>query len=90
MNTLTKPDAQNSASEQTRSVLDVIDLTIRYGTKPAIQKVSLSIPQHRITAIIGPSGCGKSTLLRAFNRMNDFIPNVGMEGRILYMGSDVY
>ena len=90
MNTLTKPNAQNSASEQTRSVLDVIDLTIRYGTKPAIQKVSLSIPQHRITAIIGPSGCGKSTLLRAFNRMNDFIPNVGMEGRILYLGSDIY
>ena len=90
MNTQTTSDAQISSVAQSRSVLDVIDVTIRYGTKPAIQNVSLSIPQHRITAIIGPSGCGKSTLLRAFNRMNDFIPNVGMEGQILYLGSDIY
>ena len=86
MNTPAKPDS----TKKSQPVLDVIDLTIRYGEKPAVHKVSLSIPQHRITAIIGPSGCGKSTLLRAFNRMNDFIPNVNMEGQILYMGSDIY
>ena len=90
MNTQTQPDARISSTEPTRSVLDVIDVTIHYGVKAAIRQVSLSIPQHRITAIIGPSGCGKSTLLRAFNRMNDFIPDVGMEGQILYMGSDIY
>ena len=56
MNTQTQPDARISSTEPTRSVLDVIDVTIRYGVKPAIRQVSLSIPQHRITAIIGPSG----------------------------------
>jgi ABC-type methionine transport system ATPase subunit len=33
-----------------------------------------------ITAFIGPSGCGKSTLLRTFNRMNDLIRGVRVEG----------
>ncbi len=65
-------------------------LTISYGSKPAVADVSFSVPRHRITAIIGPSGCGKSTLLRAFNRMNDFIPDVKMEGRILYLDQDIY
>ncbi len=90
MNAQSQPNFQTTSTERPRSVLDVIDVTICYGDKPAIREVSLSIPQHRITAIIGPSGCGKSTLLRAFNRMNDFIPEVGMEGKILYMGSDLY
>ncbi len=90
MNAQTKPDVSSTSMEHPRSVLEVIDVTIRYGVNPAVRQVSLSIPQHRITAIIGPSGCGKSTLLRAFNRMNDFIPDVAMEGRILYMGSDLY
>jgi phosphate transport system ATP-binding protein len=71
-------------------VLEVRDLTIRYGDKPAIRKVSLVIPERKITAIIGPSGCGKSTLLRQLNRMNDFIPDCNMDGQILYRGIDLY
>lgn len=72
------------------SVLEVRNVTIRYGDTPAIRDISFSIPEHKITAIIGPSGCGKSTLLRAFNRMNDFIPDATMEGQILYLGNDLY
>ncbi len=71
-------------------ILDVRDVTIRYGTKPAIRNVSLEIPERRITAIIGPSGCGKSTLLRQLNRMNDFIPGASMDGEIRYRGIDLY
>ncbi len=71
-------------------VLEVRDLTIRYGEKPAIRNVSLVIPERKITAIIGPSGCGKSTLLRQLNRMNDFIPVANMDGEILYRGVDLY
>jgi phosphate transport system ATP-binding protein len=43
-----------------------------------------------ITSIIGPSGCGKSTLLRVFNRMNDTIENVRIQGQILIDGQPVY
>jgi phosphate transport system ATP-binding protein len=85
------PDASAASSEATEPpVLEVRNLTIRYGTKPAVRDVSLVIPDHKITAIIGPSGCGKSTLLRQLNRMNDFVPSANMDGHILYRGLDLY
>jgi len=71
-------------------VLEARAVSIIYGSKPAVSDVSLTIPEHRITAIIGPSGCGKSTLLRAFNRMNDFIASARLEGGITYRGVDIY
>ena len=43
-----------------------------------------------MTALIGPSGCGKSTYLRLFNRMNDLIDNVRIEGDVLLDGKDIY
>ena len=72
------------------AIFQTSSVTIRYGDSPAISDACLSIPEHKITAIIGPSGCGKSTLLRAFNRMNDFIPEANMEGQILFLGMDLY
>jgi phosphate transport system ATP-binding protein len=66
------------------------NLSIRYGHFTAVSNVSMAIPPRQVTAIIGPSGCGKSTLLRSFNRMNDFTPNLGVSGRVLYRGRDVY
>jgi phosphate transport system ATP-binding protein len=71
-------------------VLQAREVTIRYGEKTALENVNLTIPEHRITAIIGPSGCGKSTFIRAFNRMNDFIPGADLSGQILYRGIDIY
>ncbi|HMB68901.1 MAG TPA: phosphate ABC transporter ATP-binding protein PstB [bacterium] len=72
------------------AVLEARSVTIRYGDNPAVREVSLEIPENRITAIIGPSGCGKSTLLRAFNRMNEFIADVTMDGGIHYRGENLY
>ena len=60
-----------------------------YGQKQALSDVSLSIPQHCVTALIGPSGCGKSTFLRCINRMNDLIDHTRVEGQILLEGSDI-
>ena len=51
--------------------------------RAALTDVSLSIPQHCVTALIGPSGCGKSTFLRCINRMNDLIDGTRVEGQIL-------
>ena len=53
-----------------------------YGTHQALKSVTIAMPANSVTAIIGPSGCGKSTLLRSFNRMNDLILGVRIEGLV--------
>ena len=64
-------------------------LHLYYGETHALKGITLELPEHRISALIGPSGCGKSTYLRCFNRMNDMIEGVRMEGRVLVEGHDV-
>src|SRR5688500_3868302 len=71
-------------------VFDVSDVTVTYGTHPAIRNVSMPIYRNEITALIGPSGCGKSTFIRCFNRMNDLIPSAKVHGKITYHGQDLY
>lgn len=65
-------------------------LNLHYGTFQALKDVSIRIRPRMITAIIGPSGCGKSTLLRCFNRMNELIKGVRIEGHILLDGLDIH
>jgi phosphate transport system ATP-binding protein len=64
-------------------------LSLHYGPARALKEISIQIPEKFVTAFIGPSGCGKSTLLRCFNRMNDLIDNVRIEGRIHIAGHDI-
>ena len=83
----------NSSSLKTDSTaakIDVQDLWFFYGETQALKDISVAIPSNRVTAFIGPSGCGKSTFLRTLNRMNDIIPGVRVQGRILINGQDIY
>ncbi len=83
--------AERSASTFGReAIFDVQDLSVYYGSSPAIAGVTLQIHRNLITAIIGPSGCGKTTFLRSLNRMNDTVPGFRIEGKIRYHGHDVY
>ena len=66
------------------------NLDLFYGTKQALQSVSVDIQANQVTALIGPSGCGKSTFLRSLNRMNDLIPGVRIEGKVMVDGLDIY
>jgi len=66
------------------------DLDVYYGDFQALIKVNLTVKPHQVTALIGPSGCGKSTLLRTFNRMNDLIDGVRIEGQVLINDEDIY
>ena len=55
------------------------------GTKvPAVEDLTLDIPEGEILVLVGPSGCGKSTTLRLINRMIE--PS---SGRIVFDGEDV-
>ncbi|MEE4273829.1 MAG: phosphate ABC transporter ATP-binding protein PstB [Thermoanaerobaculales bacterium] len=70
--------------------LESHDLDFFYGEVHALKKINLKIPQRQVTALIGPSGCGKSTYLRCFNRMNDMIEGIRVEGRVLVESEDIY
>jgi phosphate transport system ATP-binding protein len=76
--------------EKSDAVFDIQKLTASYGKQPAISDVDLEIYRNVITAVIGPSGCGKSTFIRCLNRMNDLVPDVRIDGKILYQGDDLY
>jgi phosphate transport system ATP-binding protein len=78
------------APERRETVFDIDHLSVSYGQALAIKDASIEIYKNAITAIIGPSGCGKSTFLRCLNRMNDLVPNVHIEGNLLYHGIDLY
>lgn len=44
------------------------DITVSYKKKNVLDRVSLSVPEGRITTLIGQNGCGKSTLLKTVSR----------------------
>ncbi|MEZ4631225.1 MAG: phosphate ABC transporter ATP-binding protein PstB [Deinococcales bacterium] len=70
--------------------MDIQDLDLWYGHFQALYHNSVTVAKHQVTALIGASGCGKSTLLRCINRMNDLVPSVRIEGKLLYDGVDLY
>ncbi len=56
----------------------------QFGTKRAVDGISLVVPTGQLVGVIGQSGSGKSTVLRMINRLSD--PS---EGRILFGDTDV-
>ena len=80
---------QLSLADETPCI-DVNNMHLYYGDSKALNGITMQIPKKRITAFIGPSGCGKSTLLRSFNRMNDLVDGVRIEGQVTIDGHDIY
>ena len=72
------------------TALQVRRLSLWYGQFRAVRDVTMDVPAQHVTALIGPSGCGKSTILRCLNRMNELIPDVRVEGQVLFDGMDIY
>ncbi len=85
-----EPPAPDSAPRKEGPCLRTENFNLYYGAKQALKGVDMQIPQKRVTAVIGPSGCGKSTLLRSFNRMNDLIEDVRIDGAIHLYDQNIY
>lgn len=50
-------------------MIEIKDVTKKFGDKAAVNNLNLSLPEGSITMLIGPSGCGKTTTLRMINRL---------------------
>jgi osmoprotectant transport system ATP-binding protein len=62
--------------------LDALTKAFAGSPRPAVDRLTLSIPAGEVCVLIGPSGCGKTTTMRMINRMIE--PDAGtisVEGR---------
>ncbi|OWV74741.1 amino acid ABC transporter ATP-binding protein [Rhizobium sp. R634] len=66
------------------SMIEIRNVTKRYGAATVVDKVSMSVEKGSITVIVGTSGSGKSTLMRMINRL---VPIT--EGEIFVGGQNV-
>ena len=76
-----------STSQPDTPVLEVADLTVRYGQVRAVTRAQLTVQPGSIVTVIGANGAGKSTLLNAI--MGSLPANGSSTGSIRYRQSDV-
>jgi branched-chain amino acid transport system ATP-binding protein len=68
-------------------ILQVSDLSVRYGKVEALHQGRLSVGAGQIVSVIGPNGAGKSTLL---NAIMGALPSTGhAKGVVRYLGDDI-
>ena len=48
-------------------ILDVQNISLRFGGVKALTDISFNVKEHEIRAIIGPNGAGKSSMLNCIN-----------------------
>lgn len=63
------------------TILEVRDVTKRFGGLVAVNEVSFKIEEGEIFGLIGPNGAGKTTLLNSI--AGTYIPN---EGQVSFLG----
>ncbi|HVV34956.1 MAG TPA: ABC transporter ATP-binding protein [Acidimicrobiales bacterium] len=69
------------------SLLEVHDLSVRYGAADAVQGVSLRVEEGEVVTIIGSNGAGKTTTLRAVTSM--LLPSMHVSGSVRFDGREL-
>jgi branched-chain amino acid transport system ATP-binding protein len=62
-------------------ILDVQNISLRFGGVKALSDISFDVREHEVRAIIGPNGAGKSSMLNCINGV--YAPQ---DGRITFRG----
>ncbi|WP_415259278.1 ABC transporter ATP-binding protein [Thauera phenylacetica] len=70
-----------SGRRQGEVILDLQNISLRFGGVKALTDISFDIREHEVRAIIGPNGAGKSSMLNVINGV--YHPQ---EGKILFRG----
>jgi len=66
------------------SLLEIENITLRFGGLVAVDNVSLTVNEGEVFALVGPNGAGKSTIFNLISRFYD-----PAEGRIRFDGNDL-
>lgn len=69
-------------------VIEIRDLRVSYGAKPALKGISLEVRRNEVLGVIGPAQSGKTTLLRVLNRTIENTPSARVQGAVLVDGQD--
>jgi osmoprotectant transport system ATP-binding protein len=74
------------AGQQRRIMIELDALSKEFPgqEKPAVDGLSLEVPEGEIVILVGPSGCGKTTTMKMINRIIE-----PTSGRIILDGEDV-
>jgi sulfate-transporting ATPase len=62
-------------------LLEVSDLTVRFGGILALDRISFKVDYGETLAIVGPNGCGKTTLLNALSGFVKASGSIRIEGK---------
>jgi branched-chain amino acid transport system permease protein len=65
-------------------MLEIKDVTVRFGGLVALNKVNITVPAGGVVAVIGPNGSGKSTLFNTITGLTQ-----AAEGSILFNGQEI-
>ncbi len=55
-------------------LITISDLTFSHGDRLLYDRINLTIPRGKVTAVMGPSGIGKTTLLRLIGASSSLSP----------------
>ena len=61
-------------------IIDVENLTIKYGKKVVLKNVSFTLPKETFLTIIGKNGSGKSSLIKAIMNLVKYKGNISIDG----------
>ena len=67
------------------ALLEVREVTKRFGGLTAVRNVTFSLQRGELTGILGPNGAGKTTL---FNVLTGFMPPTS--GTVLFNGEPIH
>jgi branched-chain amino acid transport system ATP-binding protein len=65
-------------------LLNVKDITVRFGGIVALDSVSFDVPRNKVCGLIGPNGAGKTTLFNCLSRLYQY-----QSGDLLFDGQSI-